>query len=327
MKIEKLPSGSYRVRKTIDKKTHTLIYDHKPNVSDVNEDIAKLYGRTSVSKKITFEDAAKSYIESKKNVLSPRTVKEYTETPKRLSDSFNKKKIDSITQIDIQKEINDLSVDKSAKTVRNYHAFISAVLKQFRPDMIINTTLPQKVKNEPYIPSDDDVKKVLEYVKKNRPIYYDCFVLATYGMRRSEICAITDSDVEGNIITINKAKVLNSDKKWVIKATKTTESTRKIRVPQDVADSIKKKGYAFNGYPNDIYKILQTACKELGIQTFSLHKLRHYFASKLLSENVDMTTVMAMGGWQSSQVLQRHYAHAMETKKNDAFDILDKALK
>lgn len=66
------------------------------------------------------------------------------------------------------------------------------------------------------------------------------------------------------------------------------------------------------------------ACKATNVNNFSLHKLRHYFASKLLSENVDITTVMAMGGWQSTSVLRSHYAHAMEEKKQQAFDIIDK---
>lgn len=30
MKIERLPSGTYRVRKTVDKKTHSFYFDEKP---------------------------------------------------------------------------------------------------------------------------------------------------------------------------------------------------------------------------------------------------------------------------------------------------------
>lgn len=327
MKLEKLPSGSYRVRKTIEHKTHTLIYDHKPNKVELDRDIAKLYSSAKKKDvKITFKEAAKVYVESKKNVLSPRTVKEYTETPQRLSEGFVSLPLDKITQLDIQTEINALAKTKSPKTVRNYHAFISSVLRLYYPDLIINTTLPLKRKNEPYIPSEDDVKKVLAYVKEHKPNFYACLVLAAYGLRRSEILAITADDVDGNILTINKAKVLNSDKKWVIKGTKTTESERKLTIPKDIAKEIKKNGYAFNCYPNDIYKVLKKACEASNVPVFSMHKLRHYFASKLLSENVDITTVMALGGWQSPAVLQKHYAHAMEKKKKDALDIITKSL-
>lgn len=326
MKIEKLPSGSYRVRKMIEGKNYSITFDHKPKQDEINQGIAKLYSRINVDKRITFEDGAKNYIDSKRNVLSPRTIKEYVEMPDRLSESFIKLKIDSISQMDIQTEINKLSKDKSPKTVRNYHGFISAVLRFYRPDIIIRTTLPQKKKIEPYIPTDDEVKKVLAYVKEHHPAYYVCVTLATYGLRRSEILAIDSDSLNGNVLTINKGMVLNEDKKWVTKVTKTTESTRSIRIPQDIADSIKEKGCAFGGYPNDIHKVVTKACDKTNVQHFSLHKLRHYFASKLLSENVDITTVMAMGGWQSPSVLRSHYAHAMEDKKNAAFDIIDNIL-
>lgn len=327
MKIEKLPSGSFRVQKMIEGKRHSITFDHKPKQSEIDQEIAKLYTRINVDKRITFQKASTDYIESKKNVLSPRTIKEYQEIPARLSESFNNAKIDAITQMDIQQEINRLAKDKAAKTVRNYHGFITAVLRYYRPDIVIRTTLPQKKKVEPYIPTDEEVKKVLAYIKEHHPNYYVCVKLATYGLRRSEILAIDSNSVKGNILRIDKAKVLNEAKQWVIKPTKTTESTREIRIPQEIADSIKEKGYAFGGYPNDIYKVIDKTCAKLGIQKFSIHKLRHYCATKLLSENVDMTTVMAIGGWQSSSVLRSHYAHAVEEKKQSAFDILDNALK
>lgn len=308
----------------IEGKRHSITFDHKPKQDEINKEVAKLYSRISVDKRITFENAAKTYVESKRNVLSPRTVKEYKEMPKRLSESFIHMKVDSIKQADIQNEINRLSKDKAPKTVRNYHGFISAVLRFYRPDIIISTTLPQKKKVEPYIPTDDEVKKVLAYIKEHHPAYYVCTTLATYGLRRSEIIAIDSESVDGNTLIIDKAKVMNDAKEWVIKITKTTKSERRIRIPQDVADIIKEKGYAFGGYPNDIYKVMDKACDKCNVTRFSLHKLRHYFASKLLSENVDITTVMAMGGWSSPSVLMAHYAHARNDKKNQAFDIIDK---
>jgi integrase len=228
-----------------------------------------------------------------------------------------------MTDKDIQAEINRLSADHSPKTVQNYHAFIVAVVKTFRPELIIRTTLPQKIKKEPYIPTDDEVKRFLSYMKEQRPKYYVMMMLGMYGLRRSEIMAITPEDLDGNTLKITKALVKDENKKWVIKSTKNTKSTRNIVVPQEIADMIRKNGYAFSGSPSGIKKVIDTACKKLDIQHFTLHKLRHYFASKLLSENVDIVTVMALGGWSSTAMLEKHYAHAMEEKKKDAIKIID----
>lgn len=100
---------------------------------------------------MTFHQAAEKYMELKSNVLSPRTIKEYADTPARLSSHFCSMLISDITQQDIQKEINSLAKDKSPKTVRNYHGFITAILGTYRPDLKISTTLPQQVRSS--IPS------------------------------------------------------------------------------------------------------------------------------------------------------------------------------
>lgn len=311
MKIEKLPSGSYRIRKMYKGIIYTVICDYKPSTIEAMKLINESYQTSSYSGPITFKLAAEKYIELKKNVLSPRTLKEYSDTPSRLSDTFNKLKISEITQIDIQKEINILSIDKAPKTVRNYHGFISAILGMFRPELRISTTLPQKIKNEPYIPSDHDVKQVLEFSRGT--MYEIPIILACYGLRRSEICAITGADVKNDVIHINKAKVLDSNNDWVIKTTKTVSSTRDIVIPLGIANQIKEQGYAYNGNPNNITDFLSAAEKKLDLPHFSIHKLRHYFASKLSAMNVPDVDIMKMGGWETDYVMKAVYRHAMNT--------------
>lgn len=58
-----------------------------------------------------------------------------------------------------------------------------------RPEFKIYTKLPQKVKSEPYTPNQDDVRKILEAAKGT--MFEIPISLACYGMRRSEICALT----------------------------------------------------------------------------------------------------------------------------------------
>lgn len=317
MKIEKLPSGSYRIRKMYKGQMYAVVFDYKPTQKEAIQAIsAELSKAQTKAERMTFLEAAERYIQSEENVLSPRTVKEYSETPKRLSEHFINLLISDITQLDIQKEINELSKNKAPKTVRNYHGFISAVLGVFRSDLNISTTLPQKVKNKPYIPSDDDVKRILAYAEGKK--YEIPIILACYGMRRSEICALTLSDLEGNIIHITKAKVQNKNKDWVIKSTKTTSSTRDIIIPQDVADKIQAQGYVYNGHPNSITDFLSSAQKHLGIPHFPLHKLRHYFASKMSAMKIPEADIMKMGGWETDYVMKSVYLHAMEDENREA---------
>lgn len=317
MKIEKLPSGSYRIRKMYKGKTYTVTTEYKPTQKEAIKLLSDAMENERIcTEHMTFLQAAQKYTEMKSNVLSPRTIREYEKMPNRFSDSFCNTLISDITREIIQKEINLISKDRSPKTVRDYHGFISAVLGAYRPDFKISTTLPQKVKKQPYIPSDEDVKKILKYAEGTE--YEVPIMLACYGLRRSEICALSIDDIEGDKIRISKALVQDKDNDWVLKTTKTTSSTRTVIVPAKITDRIKEQGYIFKGKPGSITHFLNRAQLQLGMPHFSIHKLRHYFASKMSALNIPEEDILKMGGWGTDHVMKTVYRHAMEDKENQA---------
>lgn len=316
MKIEKRPSGSYRVRKMYKGQMYTVTFEHKPTQKEAM--LAMADELQKVQKKhesLNFKAASEEYIEAKRNVLSPTTIKGYQSAMRTISKKFQDINIHDITALDIQTEINRLSKNLNPKTVRNYHGFISAVLGVFNPNLKICTTLPQKIKNEPYIPSDEDIKRILEYAKDTE--YEIPIILACYGLRRSEICALTPADIDGDIVKICKAKVLGENEKWKIKTTKTTSSTREVIIPMEIADKIREKGYVYKGHPNVITRYLERTEDHLGIPRFPLHKLRHYFASKMSAMNVPEADIMRMGGWETDHVMKGVYRHAMKDENHD----------
>lgn len=330
MKIEKLPSGSYRIRKMYKGKMYTVIFDKKPTQKEAVQAMAKELEK--VQKKytsMTFQAAADAYIESKRNVLSPSTIRGYVGIMRQIPKKFLDENIHDITAVDVQAEINRMAKNHSPKTVRNHHGFISAVLGTFCPNLKINTTLPQKAKNEPYIPSQEEIRKVLSIIKDTP--YEIPIILACYGMRRSEICALQLDDLEGDILHINKAKVQNENKEWIIKETaKTTESTRDIIIPLELAEKIRKQGYVYKGHPNQLIKCLDRVEKELNIPHFSLHKLRHYFASEMSALGVPEADILKLGGWETDHVMKSVYRHSMmekeENSKREAAEKLRSAL-
>jgi len=313
MKIEKLPSGSYRIRKNYKGKTYTVIFDHKPTQKEAMQAMAAKLDKVKENhKSMTFQVAAEAYIESKRNILSPTTIRGYNAAIKSISDKLNHQNVYDITVLDVQAEINRMAKERSPKTVRNYHGFISAVLGTFCPNLKISTTLPQKIKNEQYIHSDEDIKQISAYAKATE--YEIPLALACYGLRRSEICALKPGDIAGNTVRINKAKVLNENREWVEKSTKTTASTREVVIPARIADMIQKRGYVYKGHPNSITRYLEATEDALGIPHFPMHKLRHYFASKMSAMNIPEANIMKMGGWETDYVMKNVYRHAMEDK-------------
>ena len=311
MKIEKLPSGSYRVRKQFNGKRIALIFDHKPTPKEVLNEMAKI-PETTV--KGSFLACAESYIESKSNIISPSTIRGYKAVLKGLPDDFKTMKLSAITQIDVQKLINDYSASHKPKTVRNAHGFISAVLRQFRPEMVLSTTLPQRIENSGYIPSEDDIKRILDASKDN-PFYHIAFQLGVMGLRRSEVCALELSDIKGNNLSVTKALVEDESKQWIIKQTKTVAGTREIYIPDNLVREIKENGKIYDGYPNTLVRGLHKYQDRLGIPRFRFHDLRHFFATYAHSQGVSDADIMASGGWKSDYTMKSVYRHEMKQKE------------
>ncbi|MCI8790074.1 MAG: tyrosine-type recombinase/integrase [Lachnospiraceae bacterium] len=76
--------------------------------------------------------------------------------------------------------------------------------------------------------------------------------------------------------------------------------------------------YIYKGYPGEINKFLYSAEKKLEIPHFSIHKLRHYFASKMSALNIPEADIMKMGGWETDHVMKSVYRHSMMEKEEQA---------
>lgn len=320
MYIEELPSGSYRITQTKNGHRYRVTVDHKPEDDEAIILMAKVIQKRPSINNMRFDDAAEAFIDSKSNILSPSTIREYKNSKKKVTEDFSKKYINAITSLDIQKQVNIWSEKLAPKTVKNYANFVIAVLKSSDID-VKSPQLPQKDKKSIYIPTVDDIKAV----EANMPEQYKvAYFLACLGLRRSEIIALSISDLDGTTLTINKAMVLNDNKEWVLKKTKTTDSTRTVIIPQDIADKIREKGYIYKGHPANLYDNLRKAQDKAGVPHFKLHAMRHFFCSYMHDKGYSDKQIQEMGGWKTSYVLDTVYKHAMnmnETKKQMSNDI------
>lgn len=325
MKVEKV-GKRFRVRKTVDGITYNVTFNHVPSELEVISAISEKSTTQYKVEETTFEVAATQYIAIKRAVLSPSTIKGYMYILNNLSVPFVNKDINVITHIDVQMEIGKISKDRSPKTVRNFHGFISSVMSVYRPGFVLNTTLPQREQKEMYVPTREEVNMLLNYAKEKRNgRYYVPVMLACYGLRRSEICSLTIDKLNGNELMIDTATVLNDKKEWVDKTTKTPTSTRMVYLSDELANCIRENGL-YNGHPNGISDFIASACKDLGIKHFSIHSLRHFFCSQLFANNVDAESIMALGGWKTDYVMKSCYRHVVEEKKKQASKTLIKIL-
>ena len=134
MKIEKLPSGSYRARKSYNGIRYCVTFDHKPSDKELAIAFAeRIMNDTSLHG--TFEYYAQEYIKNRSNVISPATIRTYNIKLNQLSHAFKSTKINNISTEDVQKEINKFSETHEPKTVITLHGFIASVLGAYRPSL------------------------------------------------------------------------------------------------------------------------------------------------------------------------------------------------
>lgn len=315
MKIEKLPSGSYRARKMYKGKSYTVVLPYKPTEKELTILFAEKFQEESCSgPKGSFEHYARDYISNRSNVLSPATIRTYNIKLNQLSDGFKNKNLYDISPTDVQREINIFSVDHSPKTVKTLHGFISSVLSEYRPNLALKTKLPTPLENCQYEPNTEEIKAILELAKDTK--YSVAFQLGVLSLRRGEICALDMSDLNGCELHIHRDKVY-SDGKWIIKDTPKTEaSNRTIIIPEKLADEIRANGCIYDGHPNALNKAIHRMQKQLGIQEFKFHSLRSYFASYCHAAGIPDIDIMYMGGWASDNIMKRTYRKAMKESQN-----------
>ena len=329
MRAKKLPSGSWRVR-VFDftdsaGKQHYKSFtcsDQSPKGKIKAERMASEYlmtKETTKRDKITLSEAWDCYVESRSNVLSPTTVREYRQTKKNAFSSLMNKDIYEITQEDVQICINELSKTNAPKTVRNKHGLISAILKMYRPEFILNTKLPQKIRPNLHIPTEDEFKKVLAYAESHDHEMYIAILLGALSpMRRSEICGLRMSDIDGDTIHIQRALVIDDDRNLIEKTTKTIAGDRYVTMPHFVICQIRPfQDKVISLSPTQITDRFEHIIKACDVPHFRFHDLRHYGASLLHSMNVPDSYIMERGGWQSSSSLTNIYRHALSDKSKE----------
>lgn len=278
----------------------------------------------STGEDMTIGEAVDKYILLREAVLSPTTIRDYHRIRRRDISSIENIKISQITQDDIQRLINKESVNHSPKTVRNTHGLIVATLHQYRPELVIRTDLPKKVRPSIYVPSDGDIQALVSNAKGTElelPI-----LLAAFGpMRRGEICALDTKNIDGNVVHVCCNMVRTEDCKWVIRQPKSYAGDRFIDYPDFVAEKWKDiSGRITDLNPNNITDNFSRLLKKAGLPHFRFHDLRHYSASIQHALGIPDSYIMQRGGWGNDGVLKSVYRHTMQDKMQEMTSIANK---
>ena len=160
MKIEKLPSGSYRATQMYKGKRYRVTFDHKPTDKEVTVALAEKMSETDTGASGTFEKVANEYIDNRLGVISPATERTYRQKLRYMSEKFKGLNIYDIDNEDVQCEISLFSQSHEPKTTKTYYGFIASVLGVNRPNLKLRIKLPQTIKKDVYEPNKKNIQKV-----------------------------------------------------------------------------------------------------------------------------------------------------------------------
>lgn len=336
VKINELPSGNFNA-KVFDYTDQNGKRHYKSITAPCKREVKKLIAdflsdrenkRTIISG-ITVGEAIDSYIASKSNILSPSSIRGYKMIRKNNMQNLMPMKIENLTQMDIQEEINIESKTHSPKTIKNMHALLSSAITYVNPSFVTATTLPKKVKPDIQIPTEDEMKAIFADLR-GKKLEIPVYLAAMCGMRRSEISALKwkDVDLVKGTLTIRAATVINENAEYVIKGTKTTAGKRTIKLFKPVLELLKKQPQetefvtAFQK-PSRISNSFVYVTARLGMKNYRFHDLRHYAVSTMLSLNVPKKYIADYMGHETERMIDEVYGHIMQNAKDNFMAILD----
>ena len=270
---------------------------------------------------LTVEKAIEKYIETKSAILSPSTVRGYKGIKESRIEEIKTTQLSDLTQDKIQRWVNSLSRSHSPKTVANAHGLISAVLREYHPDMVLHTTLPQKVRPDIQIPTEAELIRIIDAARGTK--YELPITLAIWlGLRQSEIVGLTWSCIKGDTLQIRQAIVMGEDGPTQ-KGTKSYSGKREIRLPSYIqnllAEQPRKNEFIVNLSGKAIYSGFSRICEKAGVSHFRFHDLRHANASVMLAVGVPDKYSMKRMGHATNNMLKTTYQHTIKEKEL-AFD-------
>lgn len=325
-KAVKLPSGSWYVNVMVGGKRLSIT---APTKRDAEKEAAAIKSGAKAaqfSQSLSVTQALDRYIDSKSAVLSPATIAGYRRIQKNLLEPIAGYPLSNLTQEQVQRWVNQLAKQgKKPKTVSNAHGLLSAVIGAYRPEMVLRTTLPQKVKPEISIPTEAELSAIFEKAKGTK--YELPIMLAVWmGMRASEIRGLRWEDIHGEYITVRRA-IVEGETGPVEKGTKTFSGTRTIHLPPYLADLIQQQDHSqdhivtLSGHA--MYNGFERICQKAGVSHFRFHDLRHMNASVMLAAGIPNKYAQERIGHATDNMLKTVYQHTIQEEQKKYSEEID----
>lgn len=315
-KAKRLPSGSWFVRVRVN--GQDIGITRRTEKEAIAEAMAVKAGVKEAERSYsgTLRSAVDEYIQIRKPVLSPATIRGYRIIQNNRFQTIMDRPLSKLKDTDFQKALNQDLNHYSAKTMRNSWGLVSSVLKE-QAGRTVHVSLPQIVREEREFLQPEQIPVFIDAIRDNK--YEIAMLLGLHGLRASEILAVRrkDIDLKAGTITVHGAAVLDEHNKLQQKKTNKNTSSRRtvpILIPRlrEVVETsdIRSDDLIFVASSSSaLHNAVTRVCKKAELPLVGVHGLRHSFASLCYHRGLSEATTMRLGGWSDPGTMRRIYTH------------------
>lgn len=287
----------------------------------------------------TVGDALEAYVNkcaaSTARRYSPATIVGYRAAQRALA-PYHGIYVEDLTEDDIQDIIDLRSATVGYKTIVNELYLLKPALRLAgRKDLQFDELeLPEHERIDYVIPTDADVQLLLTHLEDDPRMSAAVVMGAFLGMRRSEIAGARcgDLDPAAGTLRVERAVVLDTENRYVEKATKTLAGRRTIDVSPEVMAVLRRRfvqegrvpaaGESITGLsPAQISTRFRGCQRALGF-AYTFHGLRHYHASTMLALGVPQKYIINALGHADFAMVQRVYGQIVKDKEKAVSDVI-----
>lgn len=320
-KAQKLPSGSWRIRIGAGESGKTVSFT-APTKKEVEIKAAEYLTGKRHPERRTVEELTKEYIDSRRNILSPSTIKGYECIAGKNLLPISGVRLCDLGKNDIQRWIDQLSVTASPKSVANAFGLLRSVIIYAAGDFDYNVALPKIQKQIRELPPTE---KIINAVR-GTDIELPCMLAIWLGLRMSEIRGLRKKDIAGNVLTVSEA-VITVGGEHIRKKTTKTYRARRLRVPEYILALIAEippdQEEITRLSAHAIYQKFSRLLQKNEIEHITFHDLRHLNASVMAALGVPEKYAMERGGWSSPSIMREVYQHTFSAQADAVADQMD----
>lgn len=287
------------------------------------------------------------YLESKKHSVSQKVYESHSGYIERFIGTLGQMNLEDVTPRDVQRLYSETGATPSV--LRQFHKVLSAAFGQavlwgdLKKNPCKHLLLP-KVRHKEILPlTETEARRFIEYCRKDISNVVLEFALES-GARPQEYLALKWSDIQGNLVTIQRAVVFGVKKtNFLFKDPKTKNSRRTIPISPALVDRLaahkktlkgkmRKSGLVFPsraGTPMSLNSLnrwkVKPAIKEIGLPPrYSAYSLRHT-AITLLLPHADIKTIADRCGT-SPEMIWARYGHSLPSRRTALAEKLSEVL-